>query len=323
MSVRLYLNERALTELHVNVAAAAEAIEAILAARARYPLLAHALYCSRALPRLQLPDGRPFHDVAAALPADRRRLFFQWVGSRGPFLEDAREPFDDDLFLFNDQDVTDEGLGEAARQLLRGRAAGVFSLAARPGSHFAATPLAVTQGFPDAPKAMLSVSNLWDTDAAVACIAATEPEPKRWPELLEQCRARFPGLLIGRHCDDVLARLPFEGVVARRTFELLGVLQRMVDETGREGALSERGQVLREQHFVGQKAWFTDAGGDEKRAFRTEMTFPNPDEVGAALTCFWHGKIKTPQFRIHFEWPMPAPYDLLRVAYIGPKISKG
>lgn len=321
--MRLFLNERALTEPHVNGTTAAEAIQAILAARARYPLLAQALYCSRALPRVQLPDGRLFRDVAAVLPPDRRRLFFQWVGSRGPFLEDAREPFDDDLFLFDAEDVTDEGLGEAARQLLRGRPAGVFSLAAEAGSRFAACPLVMTHGFPDEPKATLSVLNLWDPYAAAACIAAAEPEPTRWPELLEQCRTRFPGLLIGPHCDDVLARLPFEVVVARRTIELLGVLQRMVDETGKDGALSEAGQILREQHFVGQKAWFTDAGTDEKKAFRTEMTFPSPSGAGPAMTCFWHGKIKTPQFRIHFEWPMTAPYDRLQVAYIGPKISKG
>ncbi len=28
--------------------------------------------------------------------------------------------------------------------------------------------------------------------------------------------------------------------------------------------------------------------------------------LNGSLLCPWHGKIKTPQFRIHFEWPRPA-----------------
>lgn len=52
------------------------------------------------------------------------------------------------------------------------------------------------------------------------------------------------------------------------------------------------------------------------------MTFSDPSPTGKKLFCPWHGKIKTPQFRIHFEWPRPAGQREIKVVYIGPKITK-
>jgi hypothetical protein len=39
------------------------------------------------------------------------------------------------------------------------------------------------------------------------------------------------------------------------------------------------------------------------------------------IFCTWHGKVKTPQYRIHFSWPISAVAPLY-VVYIGPKITK-
>lgn len=319
--MRLYWNELALGEPHVSLTVAAQAIGAFLQARNSQPQLARAVYCARSLPETILGDGQPLRAVVRDLRPEVRAAFFRWASSLGPFQEDEREFFDDDLFLFEMIDVTDKGLGEAARQRLRGRLAAVFSPAAA-GGKFTASSLTVTHGFPDEPKAHADVANICDLAVAARSIADAEPEPKQWAGLLSQCRDRYPALIIGPHCDTVLARYPFEGNVARRTIELLGVLQRMVDETDKQtGALSPLGLELQQRHFVGDKAWFSDAGGEEKKDFRNEMTFPNP-EGGEAVTMFWHGKIKTPQYRIHFEWPIAAPYERLLVGYVGPKISK-
>jgi hypothetical protein len=69
-------------------------------------------------------------------------------------------------------------------------------------------------------------------------------------------------------------------------------------------------------------AWSEITGAGHKRLFSNEMNFPNPDGCGPALTCFWHGEIKKSQYRIYFEWPIPAPSKRLRVGYIGPKTAK-
>jgi hypothetical protein len=53
------------------------------------------------------------------------------------------------------------------------------------------------------------------------------------------------------------------------------------------------------------------------------MSFVDPENPAKKFFCPWHGKIQTPQFRIHFEWPIPAHQQRLKVLYIGPKITKG
>lgn len=319
--MRLYWNELALSEAHVSREVAAEAIEDFLSARYARAALARAVYCARTLPDTVLGDGQPLKAIVPNLKPEVRSAFYRWASASGPFLEDQREAFDDDLFLLGAIEVTDLGLGEAARQILRQRSAGVFSPAAKGGA-YTAEALSVTHGFPDEPIALIDVTNICDLRVAADRIAAAEPEPARWAELLTQCRDRYPALLISPHCDIVLARYPFERNVARRTFELLNVLQRIVEETDKEtGALSPLGREIQQQHFVGSKAWFSDAGNDEKNDFREAMTFPDP-EGGDPITMFWHGKVKTPQYRIHFDWPIRAPYKRLCIGYIGPKISK-
>lgn len=320
--MRLYVNERSLAAPHASAALVASKISGFLQSRVRHPALRRSIYCARLLPDLQLGDGQLLRAAVQSLPPPVRTLFFGWVASQGPFLDDEREEIADDLFFFEEEEVTEEGLGEAARQLLATRSAGAYSFVVDVERRFERSPLEVVRGFKAEPLAHVAVPNFWDAATAAEAIAAAAPEPASWPDLLAQCRDRFTSLLIGKHCEEVLRRHPFEPNVARRTIELLSVLQRMVENIDDRGGLSPEGLRLREQHFVGDKAWFTDESDDNKRDFLTEMTFPNPDGLGAALTCFWHGKIKTPQYRIHFEWPIPAPYDRLRVTYIGPKIPK-
>ncbi len=56
---------------------------------------------------------------------------------------------------------------------------------------------------------------------------------------------------------------------------------------------------------------------------KKDMTFTDPEDAQKGLFCSWHGKIKTPQIRIHFEWLRPKGQRSIKVAYIGPKITKG
>ena len=77
-----------------------------------------------------------------------------------------------------------------------------------------------------------------------------------------------------------------------------------------------------EQYFFRRgKALFSDSSDSEKNDanFRTAMTFKDPE--GRELICFWHGKIKTPQYRIHFSYPLKKGAPLY-IAYIGEKLTK-
>lgn len=50
-----------------------------------------------------------------------------WLDKSGPFWDEDREENVDDYFHFEGTDVTDQGLGEAARRVLAGRQAGAYS----------------------------------------------------------------------------------------------------------------------------------------------------------------------------------------------------
>jgi hypothetical protein len=91
---------------------------------------------------------------------------------------------------------------------------------------------------------------------------------------------------------------------------------------GTTGALSHDGETLRKQYFVGGKALFTDSSDDEKRAFRTGLTFECPIR-GERKLFSWHGKAKMgDQYRIHFSWPKPDFARGIPIVYVGPKITK-
>ena len=81
------------------------------------------------------------------------------------------------------------------------------------------------------------------------------------------------------------------------------------------------GQRIYQDHFTGNKSWFSDSSDTEKDAFEAELTFHHPNQQGARLFCAWHGKVKSPQLRIHFSWPIPGGAPLY-VVYVGPKITR-
>ena len=51
------------------------------------------------------------------------------------------------------------------------------------------------------------------------------------------------------------------------------------------------------------------------------MTFGPPEHADRTLFFPWHGKVQTPQLRVHFSWPVRADKHLY-VVYVDPKITK-
>ena len=270
------------------------------------------------MPATRVREGLLLRDVGQRLPRDQRHLFFAWAAKHGPFIDDDRQPVEPDLFVFGEEeaDVTDLGLGEAARRLLAGEAACVLSLVEDPASRFATDPLVVVQELLDDAYEHIRVPNFLDVATLAAAVRADLPDPTNWAEALAQARQRFDRLLIGDYCDTCLSRETFRPHQSRRVVELLAVLQAVMEEMNQGGELSAKGRELYEKHFVGKTAWFSDESERHKRT-PERYTFPDPAGPGT-LTCFWHGKIRSQFLRMHFEWPLYSPADRLRVVYIGP-----
>ena len=272
------------------------------------------------MPNIRVREGLLLRDLGQRLPRDQRQLFFAWTAKQGPFIDDDRQPAELDLFVFGaNEDVTELGLGEAARRLLAHQAAGVLSPVENALSRFAANPLVVVHGLQDDVHGRVEVPNFLNDVALATAVRADLPDPTNWAEALDQAPRRFDRLLIGDHCDTKLSNVTFGPHQGRRMSQLFAVLQTLMEEMGQGGQLSAKGQRLRSKHFVGKTAWFSDESESNKQD-PGRFTFPDPAEAGARLTCFWHGKFRSDALRMYFEWPPADPAGRARVVYIGPHL---
>ena len=278
------------------------------------------LYCHRNLADSQVTPDAVMRRAVGVLDRNSRGAFLTWLTRRGPFWEDVREHGGDDYLdcmKYEDRIVTDTAVGEAAYGCLQGRERGLVSMTP---SAWRFSPVPVDHHDEDGAR-RVDVRNYWDAGVLAAALESLRPSPGSWRDLEEVARARCPGLVLAPDSFAPLAGHPFHPGVADGILRRLLVLQDLTNCFDRHGERTPEGHRLYRVHFTGKKAWFSDSSDDEKRDFRNELTFPNPSEPGRWLFCGWHGKVKTPQLRIHFSWPVRAN-EPLYVVYVGPKITK-
>jgi hypothetical protein len=215
-----------------------------------------------------------------------------------------------------DEDVTDQGLGEAARRCIEGVKAHAFSFEEQ---RFQQTPLLIKHGLPQEILSEVFVENFWKISQIESCEIV---EIDSWTSMMDAAIAKMGSIVLSPDISSQLRPCPFDRGVALRILELLEVLDRVASETQADSKLTEEGLQTIQMYFVGEKAAFTDESERNKIDFRSELTFPDPAQAGRTFLCPWHGKVKKGQFRIHFEWPRPVGQREIKVVYIGPKITK-
>jgi hypothetical protein len=253
-----------------------------------------------------------------ALPLDERRAVMAWLSQHGPFWDDDRQHDGGDWYECDGDVVTDTAVGEAAHHLLHGIDRGLVSLAP---SNFLYDPVPVERVFEDETRIHVEVRNHWEPATVEAALAAAPPALASWAALGELSTSRFEHLRFAENAFEPLRGQPFKQGVAERILVLLEVLHRLKQSFGTDGSRTEEGHALYQQHFTGGKAWFSDSSDAEKEDFKSELTFPNPAVSGENLFCTWHGKVKSPQYRIHISWPVTAATPVY-VVHVGPKITK-
>ena len=115
--MRVFLNELALEESWQNTSTLLELITSILRMRQRERILQSTLYCSHGFLDLIPPNRGSLRQAIQQMPRDTKQQFFRWT-SKKPFIEDDQLELEDDIFYFEEREVTDLGLGEAARHKL-------------------------------------------------------------------------------------------------------------------------------------------------------------------------------------------------------------
>ncbi len=322
--MRWYINELSLQGQFETGEAFLCELQKVALVRWKLKEKASQLFCTRRVWQQPVTDGmHVFEAVTRIRDKNKKNLILGWLSKAGPFVEDDRQDEPDDYFEFEGEDVTDSGLGEAARRERVLDPSGVFSFTGGQ-IDFARTPLNVLHGIPEDRLGNINIQNLWDIEELQSRLSENRVPAGSWEALLEVCRERFDCLDIS---NDILKRSlrqePFRHGVAEDVQCRLNVLQQVM--TGRsvsDGSMTKNANDLWKQHSQGDRAWFSDESESNKHKFSKEMTFADPSDPSRPLFCPWHGKINQETFRIHFEWPVPLGQARLKILYIGRKITR-
>ena len=296
------------------------AVDVVMSIRARIQRFGRELYSHRNVVDRHVTPDATMRKAVGTLDRDKQRAVMTWLTRHGPFWEDGRAHDEDDYLdcvQYEDRIVTDTAVGEAAYGRFHGLDRRLVSIVP---SAWERAQVRVDWHEHDSVRGT-DVPNYWDADTLVADLDIAQLPLASWRKLEEAARTRCPDLEFARDSFAPLAGHPFHQGAAERILVRLCVLQEFKNCFDERGERSAEGHRLYEKHFTGDKAWFSDSSTSEKDDYRQELTFPSPSGRGEYLFCTWHGKVKTPQLRIHFSWPARAAAPLY-IVYVGPKITK-
>jgi hypothetical protein len=296
----------------------------LLHARGRFDRLREMLYSTRSLLGQSVSIGVTVADfIRNCRDRDLRRAAIEWLDRTGPFVDDDRLVEPEDYFEYANVDVTNTGLGEAARRVKALQNATTFSCEGG-AINFQRSPLIVDHGIVEERLGAVNVHNLWTIDDLHSSALNASPQIGSWRMLIEGARERFPELLIpdSVYLNPLLAREGFDVPIRDRSLVLLDYLNRYMLGRGENGAEGPIARDIVQNHFTGDRALFTGESPGNQRRFSSEMTFVDPQNAGVEIFAHWHGKISHRFFRLHFEWPVPANARQLKVLYLGPKLTK-
>lgn len=276
------------------------------------------LYCHRNIAHTQVTQHLKMQQAIQHFDRNEQRAIMQWLTGHGPFWEDEQTHSGGDWLEYNGEIVTDTAVGEAAFCCFHEVDCHLVSLTP---SSWEFSPIVVNLVLDAEVKHNIDVINHWEVDKLKAVLQAAPAPIISWEQLAADCRTRCPHLTFSTDSFEPLQGCPFKAGAAERVRILLDKLEELkccVDEQGRR---TLEGQQILSNHFSGGKAWFSDSSESEKSEFKKDLTFPHPADPDKELFCTWHGKVKTPQYRIHFSDPFRTDGPLY-IVHIGPKRTK-
>lgn len=316
--MELLVNDLSISGQFTDIFSFREAIVRVMSMREIARQFGRELYCHRNMCHAQVTNTLGMPQAIQLLSQVQKSALMQWITRHGPYWEDDRVHGPDDYLECNDQIVTDTAIGEAAFRCFNGDDHRLVSLIPSSWEH---TPVSVCWYLDNDDNRTTAVINYITTEVLETDLRSAPPIIETWGQLAQISKERFPHLTFANDSFDPFRGHPFVPGAAQRIIERLEVLERLKCCFDESGARTAEGYRLYQEYFTGAKAWFSDSSDGEKHDFQFEMTFKHPDRDGETLFCPWHGKIKTPQLRIHFSWPV-SPGSPLYVVYVGPKITK-
>jgi hypothetical protein len=276
------------------------------------------IHCSRDILNSNITSGKNFRQSLSFLTKEQRISIIKWITQDGPFFEDSRSHDSDDYFdLETEVVVTDTSIGEAAFLQINEKPSSILSLLQ---PHWEAESIRVTWQR-DEGSISVDLPNYVNLEIFTEYLKTLPKQIESWVQLEDVCKSQCTSLSIDDNAFDSLKGVPFVKGAALTILERVLVLDKLKSCFDQEGKRTEEGQRIYQDHFTGSTAWFSDSSTTEKEDFSSELTFKHSSNAGEELFCPYHGKIQTPQLRVHHSWPVTSDSPLY-VMYVGPKLTK-
>ena len=246
---------------------------------------------------------------------DRQRAVMRWFDLDGPHWDITPAHDAGEYFEVGGEPVTESALAEAAMLLINGGVAATVSLIP---SLYIIDPINVFWRARQNGDIHTEVRNFCDEPPLQVYLQSVIQSPASWKELIKRLEAACPSLLLS---PDFIHQLPttFYPNVAERAIILFSVLEE-TNQAIIRGDVAKRDELIG-KWMTGGNSRISNSSQSEIDDFGKDMTFKHP-VTDALIPCYWHAKIQTPQYRIHFEWPKANARAPLFVGYFGEKITK-
>ena len=323
--MQLFINDLSIHGQFPDIPTFKKAISRVMAMREIARQFGRQLYCHRSLACVQVTKDLSMPQAIKRFDKNEQRSVMQWLTRDGPFWDDKREHSPDDYMECNRNVVTDTAIGEVTyRSFFYGALHDLVSLIP---SDWDYSPVRVNWIRKGGYNSDLTIDNHWIEKELEARLRSVKLPIMSWGQLATVAITRCPNLTFSDTSFAPLEGLPFAYSAAQRLLFIFDTLNRFKSCFDTDGLRTVEGHEIYRNFFTGKKgkggrgALFSDSSEDEKYKCKKDMTFPHPDESDKPLFCSWHGKVQTPQLRVHFSWPICAD-ESLYVVYIGPKITK-
>ncbi|WP_257294200.1 hypothetical protein [Endozoicomonas sp. YOMI1] len=309
-------NDLSLHNQFNDLASFEESIDSLMLLKKQIEVSGRALQCNRDFINKEIMRGDLLPKVVQSLQRDKRQALLRWLTQVGPFWDAKSQHSDDDYLEVGDEIVTGSAIAEAAFLNLNG---GDYRIISFQPSNWESTEIEVFLRNEGNDQTCI-VLNYTEIDSIKAILSQHE-KIESWKKLSELCISACPELHFSETCFEPLKGHPFVQRAANQILELCQIINKLKSCYDTEGNRTEKGQEIYQDHFTGQKAWFSDSSDTEKREFENQLTFKHPEKEGSTIFCPMHGKVNTPKYRVHFSWPV-SNSEPLYIVYVGPKITK-
>lgn len=314
----LFLNECSFHGQFPNVETFVDALDELMMVRQTAKRYKREIHCHRNSSQAAVTHNLSLPQAISLIDKNKARALMAWFGQTGPYWEDIRQHPNDEYYECKGEVVTDTAIGECCYLQLSNRPAQLVSITP---SKWMESSLTVTLYKNDDESYSSSIFNHIDSVSLNKVLQNSEPVIQSWSELEQLCLSRFENLIFSTKAFDPLVGRPFVLSAAKSIVDLLRVLSEFKDAHTDVNGRSEVGNKLYRDYFSSGVPWFSDSSNKEKSDFKKEMTFPHPEREGETIFAPFHGKVQTPQIRVHISWPVSAGNPLY-VLYVGPKITR-